>query len=54
MEAETRDLGAGGFASLQQRIFRRDIDFDTVNDELCHLIELSSSTRAARCASRSS
>ena len=34
--AEARNFGAGGFARLQQRVFRRDVDLATVDDELGH------------------
>ena len=36
VEAEARDFRAGGFASLEQRVLRRDIDFFSINDNLGH------------------
>ena len=37
VEAEARDLRAGGLAGLQQRVVRRDIDLFAVDDDLGHL-----------------
>ncbi len=36
MEAEARDLGAGGLAGLQERVIRRNVDFPSVDDDLGH------------------
>jgi hypothetical protein len=33
---EARNLSAGGFARLQQRQFRRDVDFNAVDEDFRH------------------
>jgi hypothetical protein len=36
MVAKARNLGAGGFARLQQRQFRRDVDFNAIDEDFRH------------------
>ena len=36
VEAEARDLGARRLAGLEQRVLRRDLDLDAVDDDLGH------------------
>ena len=43
MEAEARDFRARGFAGLEQRVLRRNVDLFAVDDELGHAFFFSSS-----------
>ena len=40
MIAEARYLGAGLLAGLQQSVFGRNVDLDSVNDKLAHALFL--------------
>ena len=47
VEAEARDFRAGGFASLQQRVLRRNVDLFAVDNELSHVCRVFSPFKPA-------